>query len=202
MRRHLLILLGLGAAAFFVLWQSQEIILSYYLLSTIWLIPLYYFYKNRVYGLLTVSAIGILTLHAWFFRMAPHPRMIALWGVQALLFAGFCYYHWELKRFLDRAQEAKENVRKSLESFQAKYQTRLSSLRHLEVQVSSLMNLFEIARDFSECMDFNTLAEFLLKKLRSELAFEKMQIFLIPRVVSEKEPGLVKVYSMLLEGVQ
>ena len=141
MRRHLLIFLVLGAAAFFVVWQSQEIILVYYLLSTIWLLPLYYFFKEKVYGLLAVSTIGILLLHGWFFRIDPHPRMIGLWAVQVFLFAGFCYYHWELKRFQDRAQESKENVRKSLESFQAKYQTRLSSLRHLEVQVSSLMNL-------------------------------------------------------------
>jgi len=202
MRRHLLILLALGAAAFFVVWQSREIILAYYLLSTIWLLPLYYFFKEKAYGLLVVSAIGIILLHGWFFRMDPHSRMIVLWAVQILLFSGFCYYHKELKRFQDRAQESKENVRKSLESFQAKYQTRLSSLRHLEVQVSNLMNLFEIARDFSECMDFNTLAEFLLKKLRSELAFEKMQIFLMPRAALGKEPALIKVYSMLQEGVQ
>ena len=43
MRRHLLILLALGAAAFFVVWQSQEVILVYYLLSVIWILPLYYF---------------------------------------------------------------------------------------------------------------------------------------------------------------
>ncbi len=202
MRRHLLILLALGAAAFFVVWQSQEIILAYYLLSAIWLLPLYYFFREKVYGLLAVSAAGIFLLHGWFFRIDPHPRMIVLWAVQALLFAGFCYYHWELKRFQDRAQESKENIRKSLESFQAKYQTRLNSLRHLETQVSSLMNLFEIARDFSECMDFNTLAEFLLKKLRSELAFEKMQIFLMPRAGQAKEPAIIKIYSMLPEGVQ
>ncbi len=202
MRRHLLIFLALGASAFFVVWQSQEIILAYYLLSTIWLLPLYYFFKEKVYVLLVISAVGIILLHGWFFRIDPHPRMIILWAVQALLFFGFCYYYGELKRFQDRAQESKENVRKSLESFQAKYQTRLTSLRHLEVQVSSLMNLFEIARDFSECMDFNTLAEFLLKKLRSELAFEKMQIFLMPRAVPGKEPASIKVYSMLQEGVR
>lgn len=202
MRRHLLIFLALLAIAAFVVWQSQEIILSYYLLSAIWLLPLYYFLKEKVYGLLAVSTLGVFLLHGWFFRIDPHPRMIALWIVQALLFAGFCYYHWELKRFRTRAQESTENVRKNLESFQAKYQTRLSSLRHLEVQVSSLMNLFEIARDFSECMDFNTLAEFLLKKLRSELAFEKMQIFLVPRAVPGQELAPIKVYSMLQEGVQ
>jgi len=194
--------LFLVAAAAFVVWQCQEVILPYYLLSAIWLLPLYYFLKEKLYGLLAVSGVGIFFVHGWFFRLDPHPRMIMLWVVEALLFAGFFYYHWELKRFQSRAMESKENVRKSLESFQAKYQTRLSSLRHLEVQVSSLMNLFEIARDFSECMDFNTLAEFLLKKLRSELSFEKMQIFLMPRAATEKEPVLVKVYSMLPEGVQ
>ncbi|MBI4711317.1 MAG: GGDEF domain-containing protein [Candidatus Omnitrophica bacterium] len=202
MRRHLLIVLFLVAAAAFVVWQCQEVILPYYLLSTIWLLPLYYFLKEKLYGLFAVSGLGIFLLHGWFFRIDPHPRMIMLWVVQTSLFAGFFYYHWELKRFQSRALESKENVRKSLESFQAKYQTRLSSLRHLEVQVSSLMNLFEIARDFSECMDFNTLAEFLLKKLRSELSFEKMQIFLMPRATAEKEPVLTKVYSMLPEGVQ
>ena len=202
MRRHLLILAALALAVFFVVWQSQEVILVYYLLSVIWLLPLYYFLKEKVYWLFALSSAGIILLHGWFFKIDPHPRMIALWAAQGLLFAGFCYYRWELKRFQDRAHESKENVRTSLETVQGKYQTRLGSLRHLEVQVGSLMNLFEIARDFSECMDFNTLAEFLLKKLRSELAFEKMQIFLMPRVVLGKEPAPVKVYSMLPEGVQ
>jgi len=202
MRRYLLILLALVAAIFFVVWQSREVILAYYLLSVIWLLPLYCFLKERIYWLLVLSAAGVLLLHAWFFRIDPHLRMMALWAVQVLLFTGFCYYRWELKRFQDRAQESKETVRTTLEAFQAKYQTRLGSLRHLEVQVGSLMNLFEIARDFSECMDFNTLADFLLKKLRSELIFEKMQIFIMPRVVPGKEPALVKVYSMSEEGVR
>jgi diguanylate cyclase (GGDEF)-like protein len=202
MRRHLLILLSLGVTMFFVVWLSREIILAYYLLSVIWLFPVCYFLKEKVYGLFAVSIAGILLLHGWFFHMDPHPRMIALWTVQALLFTGFCYYRWELKRFQDRVQESKENVRKNLESFQAKYQTRLGSLRHLESQVGSLTNLFEIARDFSECMDFKTLSEFLLKKLRSELTFEKMRIFVMPRAAPGKEPAPVRVYSMLQEGVQ
>ncbi|MFA7255724.1 MAG: hypothetical protein WC133_06475, partial [Candidatus Omnitrophota bacterium] len=124
MRRHLLILLALVAAAFFVVWQSREIILAYYLLSVLWLLPLYYFFKEKAYVLFAVSALGVFLLHGWFFQVDPHPRMIALWAVQALLFTGFCYYHRELRRFQDRARESKENVRKNLESFQAKYQTR------------------------------------------------------------------------------
>ena len=201
MRRNLLILLCLGAAMAFVVWQSKEIILAYYLLSILWIFPLYYFLKEKRYLLLAVGSIGVLFLNGWYFLSDPHPRLIALWGCHATLFAGFTYYWWELRRFLDRAHASKDNVRKNLDSFQTKYQTRLGSLRHLEVQVSSLMNLFEIARDFSECMDFKTLAEFLLKKLRSELVFEKMQIFLIPRPDPARGGLATKIYSMLQEGV-
>jgi diguanylate cyclase (GGDEF)-like protein len=201
MRFHFLILLCLGALLAFVVWQSQEVILAYYLLSIFWLMPLFYFWKARTYPMLAFSTLGVLFLHAWFFIWNPSLRMIALWFCQILLFMGFSFYWWELKRFYDRAGDSKEQVRKNLESFQAKYQTRLGSLRHLEVQVSSLMNLFEIARDFSECMDFKTLAEFLLKKLRSELVFERMEIFLLPRPSAATTP-ITKIYSMLQEGVQ
>jgi len=64
------------------------------------------------------------------------------------------------------------------------------------------MNLFEIARDFSECMDFATLSDFLLKKLRSELSFQRMRIFILPLTPASKEKGGVKLYEMTLGGVQ
>ena len=202
MRIHFLILLCLGALMTFVVWQSQEVILAYYLLSTFWLMPLFYFWKSRTYPILVFATLGVLCLHGYFFLLNPSPRIVTLAIFQVFLFAGFSYYWWELKRFHDRAVDSKEHIRKNLESFQAKYQTRLGSLRHLEIQVSSLMNLFEIARDFSECMDFKTLAEFLLKKLRSELVFEKMAIYLLPRSGPSQGTSLTRVHSMLQEGVQ
>ncbi len=202
MQRRLLILAALAAAVFFVVWQSQEIILSYYLFSVIWILPLYYFLKERAYVFLSLSAVGVCLGHAWFFRTDPHLRMLALWAVEALLLAGFAYYRWELNHFQSRVLDAKETVRKNLESFQAKYQTRLNSLHHLELQVGSLMNLFEIARDFSECMDFNTLAEFLMKKLRTELAFQRMEIFLLPAPPLTQEDAVIKIHAMSPEDVR
>jgi len=202
MRRHLLILTALIAAVSFVVWQSREVILAYYLLSALWLLPLYYFLKDKAYAFLIPATISVCLLHVWYFRVAPHPRMIMLWLAQASLFAGLAYYRWELNRFQVRVLEGKETVRKNLEIFQTKYQTRLNSLHHLEVQVGSLMNLFEIARDFSECMDFNTLAEFLLKKLKPELTFDQMRIFRLPATTPGKVPAEIKVYSMLSEGVR
>lgn len=202
MRKHLLNFAALGALVTLVLWQSTENVLVYFLTSVFWIFPLFYFLKEKAYVLFASSLLGIGVFHGKFFLTLQQGRVLALWTVQGILFLALCYYLAELRRFLSRAQEKKEEVRRALESLQAKYQTRLNSLRHLEVQVSSLMNLFEIARDFSECMDFETLSDYLLKKLRSELSFDRMQIFLMMRPGSEKDSNLIKVYEMLQEEVR
>jgi len=202
MRKCLLILAALAALAFFVFGQSKELPLVHFLISTLWLFPLFYFLREKATLFFLVALVGIIVLQGDFFLRVRNLRVPVLWGVQALLFFALYYYYAELRRFLVLAQAKKEDVRKTLETLQSKYQTRLNSLRHLEVQVSSLMNLFEIARDFSECMDFETLSDFLLKKLRSELSFQRMQIFLILKPGPKKDSNLIKVYEMLQEGVK
>ena len=202
MRKHLLIFAVFLGMAVFVFFQARELLLVYYLLSPLWLFPLFYFLKEKIYLLFVLCLAGMVLIHGWFLFQHPQPRMFMLLMVQGALFFAFCTYFWELRRFFKIADERKENVRKNLESLQGKYQMRLNSLRHLETQVGSLMNLFEIARDFSECMDFETLAEFLLKKLKSELAFQTMRIFLILKPGQEDEAVRVKIYEMLPEGIQ
>ncbi len=202
MRKCLLILAVLGALVFFVFWQSRDLPLVHFLISTLWIFPLFYFLKERAYLFFVGALIVVVALQGDFFLGVPRWRVSVLWGIQLFLFFALCYYFAELKRFFALAQTKKEDVRKTLESLQSKYQTRLNSLRHLEVQVSSLMNLFEIARDFSECMDFETLTDYLLKKLRSELSFQRMQIFLSIKPGLEKGAGLIKIYEMLQEGVK
>ena len=52
----------------------------------------------------------------------------------------------------------------------------------------NLMNLFEIARDFSECMDFETLAEFLFKN-RARESWVKAGAYAQPAIVCCDEPN-------------
>ncbi len=202
MRKRLLIAAVFASLVGFGYVQSRELPLVHFLISTLWVFPLFYFSREKAFVLLAAGWAAVVFFQIEFFLRNGSPRVPVLWGVQALLFAALCYDHAELRRFLARAQEKKEDVRRALEMLQAKYQTRLNSLRHLEVQVSSLMNLFEIARDFSECMDFGTLSEFLLKKLRTELSFQRMQIYLFPKPGHPKDPDLIKVYEMSPEGVR
>jgi hypothetical protein len=110
MRRHLLILFCLGAAMAFVVWQSREVILAYYILSTLWLLPLYYFLREKAYVLFAIALAGVLFLHGWFFFLDPHPRMILLWVCHVFLFSGICYYWFELRRFQQRALASRDKI--------------------------------------------------------------------------------------------
>lgn len=202
MRKHVLILLfQLGLAAI-ILHQTRELILVYYLLAPVLLLPAFYFYKERSRGMLLVALLVAAAVNLRYFFLDPMPRLFLFWGGQAVFFMLSCAYSRELRIALDYASSKKNEVRKNLENLRAKFQTRISSLKHLEAQVGSLMNLFEIARDFSECMDFATLSDFLLKKLRSELSFQRMRIFILPLTPASREKGGVKLYEMTLDGVQ
>ncbi|HNX68477.1 MAG TPA: GGDEF domain-containing protein [Candidatus Omnitrophota bacterium] len=201
MRKRFLILAIFAGTVGFVTHQTGDLILVYYLLSPLLLFPVFYFLKERAFVFLGVTLVTLAFFHGWFFSRDPHVRIGVLWAVQAALFSVLCVYLFALRRFFEQAYARKEEVRGSLENLQSKYQMRLSSLRHLEVQVGSLTNLFEIARDFSDCMDFGTLAEFLLKKLRPEITFQKMQIFLFFKAAASDGSRLAKVYDMGQEGV-
>ena len=91
--------------------------------------------------------------------------------------------------FQTRTQKLREKVgekNRELEAMRKKYESRQQSLDHLERQVASLLNLFEIARELSESIDFSSLAGNLFKSIKDELVFSRIFIW-IP--VREKEEG-------------
>ena len=142
MRKHVLILsLQLGLAAI-ILHQTRELILVYYLLAPVLLIPAFYFYKERSRGMLLAALLVVVSVNARYFFLNPMPRLFLFWAGQAVFFALSCAYFRELRTALDYASSKRNQVRKNLENLRAKFQTRISSVKHLEVQVGSLMNLF------------------------------------------------------------
>ena len=202
MRRRLLILALQLGLIFFIFREARSLILVYYLLAPLLVLPVFFFYKEAANVFLILSIGATVALHGWYGVIDFHPRLVFFWLFQPLLFALLILYLKDLRGILLKNTEEKDAVHVELKNLQAKYQTRLSSLKHLEQQVGSLMNLFEIARDFSECMDFATLTDYLLKKLRTELEFERMCIFLAPKTEVGKLSGLFKVYEMVSEGVR
>ncbi len=200
MRRRFLAFFAFLASILLTVYISKEISLYYYIMSTICVFPVYYFLKERAWIFFTLSGLIWVGLHSFFFYKQPAIRILILFFLQSGIASALLLYHWELKKLQFRVLDSEAIVQKKLNDFQAKYQVRMQSLRHLEEQVSSLVNLFEIARDFSECMDFLTLSEFLLKKIRVNLQFKEMQIILYPSEF-DASAKQAKFYIMENDGV-
>ena len=86
-----------------------------------------------------------------------------------------------------------QTVQADLHALQKKYDSRRENLQNLEKQVSSLMEIFEIARDFSECISFEAMADLLNKKIMPELPFQRMRFVVVNTVEGKVE------YSRLYE---
>ena len=201
MYKRLLILALHFVLILFILREASSLILVYFLLSPLLILPAFYFYKEAAWFFFGITVLTILGLFVKYAAIDLWPEFLLFGIFQPFLFMMLMFYFGDLRFVLREATVEKEEIRTNLENLKAKFRTRLTSLKHLEQQVGSLMNLFEIARDFSECMDFATLTEFLLKKLGSELAFQRMRIFLALKSEGEGKAGLFKVYDMAVGGV-
>ncbi len=75
-----------------------------------------------------------------------------------------------------------------------KYNARVESLTHLERQVTGLLNLFEVARDFNECLSYGELMLTLSKKVRSEIPYQELVLSILDSKNSGS-PEIVRVFS-------
>lgn len=124
-----------------------------------------------------------------------------LFGVEcAALFAGLIFYRRGWLQGVQIETVQKEAVKVEFETLDQKYQSRLESLHHLEKQVASLMELFEVARDFTHCLSFDAMADLLFKKVLPHLPFERMRFILLDSKNGQAES--TRIYSISSEGVQ
>jgi len=98
------------------------------------------------------------------------------------------------KEKLKNVDDHRQRVDDDIHVLKDKYDARDESLSHLERQVTGLLNLFEVARDFNECLSYGELMAILDKKVRSEIPYK----FLSLAVLDSKnlDSGeIVKVFS-------
>jgi diguanylate cyclase (GGDEF)-like protein len=177
-----LIFLGFLLLALVVYVQGRELLLAFYVLFLLLLFPLYYFFDRQDRFLfsaavfITAAAYGIFLFHERTVEMISFG--FGYGGVFLILAA---YRNFWISGM--RAQTLQtNNARTELETLKQKYQSRLESLHHLEKQVSSLLELFEIARDFSECLSFESMSDLLVKKVLPLLPFRRMRLILVTKL--------------------
>lgn len=176
MFKKFLILFIYSLLAFAVCVQAETFFLSFYVLFPILFFPIIYFFEQwRNRGLLIVLIECFFVFFLYWFRNLTWEMSLFGFGICALS-AGFYFYrrHWRQQLFDVQQLDVKE--KDELEQFQQKHTARLESLHHLEKQVASLMDLFEIARDFSEGLSFESLADLIYREVLPELPFKNFQI--------------------------
>ncbi|HRK61683.1 MAG TPA: diguanylate cyclase [Candidatus Omnitrophota bacterium] len=189
MLRSLTALICLFLCSYFLTRYSLNFYVYHFLLTPFWVLPLVYWWikKEKIFF---ISGIVVFAVWQIYFGFRSGFTYVAiLWllcaAIACILFSVRRVFN---ARISSRSQEV-EDKKRELESIQKKYESRQQSLDHLERQVASLLNLFEIARELSEAADFENLAENLSKSLSRELTFQRVSLW-IP--LKSKEGEAVK----------
>lgn len=179
--------------------KAEDLSLSYYVLSSFLLFPVFYLYTERARTLFRISVVIFLGLEVYFAFRSFEPEMLVLIAGHGGLIASLAIYRRVWLRQLGAETRRNEEILRAWETLKHKHQNRLENLQHLEKQAASLMDLFEMARDFNESLSIDVLAEQLSKKVRPELPFQEMKLFLLPEHFDSSLP--MKRFSISPHGV-
>jgi len=160
--------------------KARDLSLAYYVFSSILIFPLFYLYVAKDRFLFTSCAVIYGAFQAYYLIWHFGLEMLILIALHIGLFLLLSFYNRLWQDRLTRENRKNDDLLKEWETLKHKHAHRLENLQHLEKQAASLMDLFEIARDFSECLSFSLLAELLHKKVRPELPFKILKLLLPP----------------------
>lgn len=181
MFRATLILLLSAVLTLYFAHRSIEFPVLHFLQTPLWLLPFYYWWNAKRFkhlaagGLIFVTGQVYVCLHLGFFRIAW------LWLLCLGIFSAVLFLREYFKVKNENHSRAVNAKNDELNVMKKKFESRQQSLEHLERQVTSLLNLFEIARELSEAVDFTRLAESLSKTLANELSFDKVGLWILWR---------------------
>ena len=187
-------------ALFVITQRAVSAPLAYFTFFPISFLTLFYFYtlKDWPFMGLTLAALFL----AYFLSMSGSfaRETFSLLSVSAFSFVCMAY-HRKIWEGLVREEDARcEQAHSELADLKQKHATRVESLLHLEKQVASLINLFEIARDFNECLDLKETAQIIFKKVLPELSFEQAELIVMSR--DKAAPEISKIYVITRRGVE
>lgn len=185
---------------FLTLQRVMEAPLAYFTFFPLGFLAVFYFYAFQEWFFLSFAVVS-LGVGYFYSGVGLHSRVTpTLVGttIASFSFLAYCRYLGQrgVKEAIGRCRHAQEE----LVNLKQKHTTRLESLLHLEKQVASLINLFEIARDFNECLDLKETTQILFKKVLPELSFEQAKLILL---APEKRPlQISKIYTISRLGVE
>lgn len=176
MFKRLIVLLVFFALLIFVGMQTYRLPLSIFVMLPMILLPVLYVYDSpqKKNFLLMSGCFCVFTfIYALFLRSF---NLIFFGLILAVSSAIFFFYRRKWVELMESEESLKRHAVSELDQLKLKYDSRMESLHHLESQVGSLIDLYEIARDFNECLNLGAVAKILQKKVLPELQFKKLSL--------------------------
>ena len=174
--------------------EAEQLLISFYIFFPMLLLPVIFFldFESRFLvplALMVASAIYGIYLVRFF-----NPVMLFFGVMNAALFVFFLLYRKQWKTHLREQWQQCDTSLSELETLKQKHHSRLESLHHLEKQVAGLLDLFEIARDFNDCLSFESIAGILQQRVMPELTFQRLRLVLLDKV--QPESVVQRVFSI------
>ena len=188
------------AVLFLVSQRAESAPLAYVAFFPLGFLVVFYFFDSKEWFLFTLSAVLLILTH--FFRS---PGLLAeettgLGGATVGCFLFLIYHRTTWAQMMKDEDERCGKIGTELEDLKQKHTTRVESLLHLEKQVASLINLFEVAREFNEYLDLKETVQILYKKVLPELPFERAELIL--PTPDKDHPAVARIYIISSQGVE
>jgi len=179
MLKRLIILSLYAALAGLCFIQSSRLLLMFYVLFPPLFFPVFYLYDNGEKRWAAACVAVSALLYFLFLFQHPYPEMVLL-GIGIVVGVVFAVMFRRLcQNQSDEKFRKLEEGRLDLEAMKEKYQVRVENLSRLEKQVLSLMEIFEIARDFSGALKMEVLCRLIYERVLPELPFKRLRFILV-----------------------
>ena len=165
-----------AALLLFAHYHSEVATHLYFLWAPITLLFLIYFFSEDDY--VSAGFLGAMLLVSYVFKWNElrHSQAVLFFGgVVGVLFLWW-FFLWSWNRQIAAIEMQKRRILDDTAILRGKYNARMESLTHLERQVTGLLNLFEMAKDFNECLSFEELTEIMAKKMAPEVPFDSLNL--------------------------
>ena len=129
------------------------------------------------YGVISIFELRSTGIEIFFIQNLIFVIVIMFWW----------YFVWELNRRMMVSEFQKVSILESIRLLREKYAVRLDSLNHLERQVGGLLDLFEIAKDFNECLYFSQLIATLNRRAKEQMAFKALTLTLFDTHIDQDQ---------------
>ena len=178
MRRWMIVFIASFLLTLFPAIRNVDSFYLFFSIPLIFLLALYFFIlADRLSVLITIcfALISIIYMTYETHNLTYLLLILILASATASVFIYMQYWNQKVMQ----TEEKKNIIKKEAEALQERRQARMESLRHLEQRVVGLIHLFEIARDFNECLDFSEMLSVLDQKIAPEFSFARGAVILL-----------------------